>query len=210
MQRTVARVPPVLLRRPLRVLRPRDAQGTYAHPRPEIARLARSGALHRLATGYYAVVPDDQLGQDWLPDLEAAALGIAAADEGIDTVALMGLSAARVHGAVPRAIAIAVVAAARHRPTLHLADRDATVLFIRRAVPTLDVQRYSCELGQGWVTTIEQTVLDLAARPELGGLSSEAHTAIDALLPRADQELLGDLATAQRRKATLKRLLKGA
>lgn len=210
MTRTAGRVPSVLLRRPLRVLRPRDAKGTYAHPRPEFARLARSGALHRLATGYYAVVPDDQLGQDWLPELEAAALGIAAADEGIDTVALMGLSAARIHGAIPRAIAIAVVAATRHRPALHLADRDATVLFIRRAVPTLDVQRYSCELGHGWVTTIEQTVLDLAARPDLGDLPSEAKNAIDALLPRADHDLLADLAAAQRRKATLKRLLEGA
>lgn len=202
-----ARVPPEILRRPLRVLRPRDAKASYTHPRPEIARLTRGGALHRLATGYYAVVPDDQVGHTWLPELEASALGIAAADEGVDSVALMGLSAARVHGALPRAISVAIVAATRHRPTLHLADRDATVLFTRRNVAALDVQRYTGELGQGWVTTIEQTVLDLAARPELGGLPDEAKNAVAALLPRADRELLAELATTQRRKATLQRLL---
>ncbi|MPY98018.1 MAG: hypothetical protein GEU97_08455 [Actinophytocola sp.] len=208
MSHTAARVPPELLRRPLRVLRPRDGAVTYVHPRPEFARLARAGALHRLATGYYAVVPDDQVGASWRPELEAAALGIAAADEGVDTVALMGLSAARIHGAVPRAIAVAVVAARRHRATLRLADRDATVLFVRRDIRTLDLQRHTSELGDGWVTTIEQTVLDLAARPALGGLPDETEAAIHALLPRADDNLLDELATAQRRKAALARLLK--
>lgn len=67
--------------------------------------MTRAGALDRLATGYYAVVPDDRAGHDWRPELEAAALGIAAADEGVDTVALMGLSAARVRGAIPPKIA---------------------------------------------------------------------------------------------------------
>lgn len=207
MAHTVARVPSTLLRRPLRVLRPRDAAATYAHPRPEFARLARAGALHRVATGYYAVVPDDQVGRGWLPELEAVALGVAAADEGIDTVALMGLSAARIHGAIPRALTIAVVAATHHRPTLQLADRDATVVFVRRNTVILDLQRHTSELGNGWTTTIEQTVLDLAARPTLGGLPDEARSAHQALLPRADRDLLADLATAQRRQATLNRIL---
>lgn len=206
MAQTVGRVPPELLRRPLRVLRPRDGVVSYAHPRPEFARLARAGALHRLATGYYAAVPDDQVGESWRPELEAAALGIAAADEGIDAVALMGLSAARIHGAIPRGIAVAVVAARRHRPTLRLGDRDATILFVRRDTRALDLQRHTFELGHGWVTTVEQTVLDLAARPALGGLPDEARAAIRALLPRADHDLLDDLAAAQRRRATLTRL----
>lgn len=206
MTRTTARVPPVLLRGSSRVLRPRDAATVYAHPRPEFARLARAGALHQLATGYYAVVPDDQLDRGWTPELEAAALGIAAADEGIDSVALMGLSAARIHGAVPRALAVAVVAATRHRPTLHVADREATVLFVRRRVAALDVQRHTSELGQGWVTTIEQTVLDLAARPDLGGLPDQARTAAHALLARCDRQLLDELAVGQRRQASLARL----
>lgn len=209
MMRVAARVPPELLRRPLRVLRPRDAADIYAHPRPEIARLARAGALHRLATGYYAAVPDNQQGHYWLPELEAAALGIAAADEGIATVALMGLSAARVHGAIPRALAVAVVATTRHRSTLHLSDREASVVFVRRNTSALDMQQHVNDLGHGWVTTPEQTILDLAARPELGGLPTESRAAMQALLPRTDHELLHELATAQRRRATLQRILKG-
>ncbi|HEV8558553.1 MAG TPA: type IV toxin-antitoxin system AbiEi family antitoxin [Actinophytocola sp.] len=201
------RVPPQLLRRPLRVLRPRDAEGVYAHPRPEFARLARGGALHRLAAGYYAVAPDDQVDRAWLPELEATALGIAAADQGIDAVALMGLSAARVHGAIPRALGIAVIAATRHRNPLRLADREATIVFVRRTVTSLDVQRHVTELGAGWVTTVEQTLLDLAARPHLGGLPDEAEAAIHALLPRTDHTTLTELAVAQRRRASLDRVL---
>lgn len=207
--RRTGRLPATLLHRPLRVLRPQDAADVYAYPRPEFARLVRLGVLHRLATGYYAVVPDDHVGHPWLPDLEAAALGVAASDEGIDSVALMGISAARVHGAVPRALGVAVVAAGRHRKTLHLIDRDATVLFTRRDVSRLDVERRPLELGQGFVTTVEQTVLDLAARPDLGDAPDEARDAIRALLPRADREVLTDLAAAQRRSTTLDRILRG-
>jgi predicted transcriptional regulator of viral defense system len=207
MPHTPGRLPPVLLRRPLRVLRPQDAADVYAFPRPEFARLAVAGVLHRLANGYYAVTPDDRVDRVWLPELEAAALGIAAADQGADAVTLMGLSAARVHGAIPRALGVAVVAATRHRTTLTLTDRDATVVFARRDVRALDCQRHTNELGQGLVTTVEQTLLDLAARPDLGGLRDEAEAAIHALVPRADRETLRDLATAQRRRATLTRLL---
>ena len=188
-------------------MRPQDAAGVYAFPRPEFARLAKVGVLRRLANGYYAVVPDDQIGRAWRPELEEAALGIAVADQGVDAVALMGLSAARVHGAIPRALGVAVVAATGHRNTLRLADRDATVVFVRRDVRRLECLRHTTELGQGWVTTVEQTLLDLAARPELGGLADEAETAIHALTPRADQDILRELATAQRRRATLDRLL---
>src|SRR5699024_6265594 len=134
MPHAAARVPPALLRGHSRVLRPRDAVTVYTHPRPEFARLNRAGALHRLAAGYYAAVPDDQFDRSWLPELEAAALGIAVTDAGIDSCALMGLSAARIHGAIPRALAVAVVATTRHRRSLRLTDRDATVLFTRRHV----------------------------------------------------------------------------
>lgn len=207
MNRTRAGVPPKLLRRGLRVLRPRDANGTFAHPRPEFARLVRTGALHQLATGYYAAVPDDQINRSWLPEPEAAALGIAGSNDGADSVALMGLSAARVHGAIPRTLGVAVVATGRHRSAVHLRDRAATVLFVRRTVTTLDIQRHTTELGQGWVTTVEQTLLDLAARPTLGGLPTETHSAITALLPRMDLEILEELAKRQHRRATLDRLL---
>ncbi len=206
MAQVAGRVPVELLQRPLRVVRPRDGAVYYANPRPEFARLTRSGALYRVATGYYAIVPDDQIGRAWQPELEPVALGIAAADEGMDAVALMGLSAARVHGAIPRALSVAVVAAGRHRSTLRLTDRDADVLFVRRSVDGLDLQRYSSELGSGWVTTVEQTTLDLAARPTLGALPEEADAAARALFARSDHDLLTELATRQRRRASLRRL----
>lgn len=208
-QRVPSRLPPKLVRRRLRVVRPQDASEVYRHPRPEFARLATAGALHRLANGYYAMVPDDQIDQAWIPDLEAAALGIAAADQGADAVALMGLSAARLHGAIPRALGVAVVAASGHRNELWLADRDAVVIFVRRNVSALDVERTTTELGQGWMTTVEQTVLDLGARPNLGGMPHEAIAAVQALLPRADHAVLEELAGVQRRRATLARILAG-
>lgn len=208
--RVEARIPSALLRGRVRVLRPSDATAVYAHPRPEFARLERSGALHRLAPGYYAVVPDDAVGSRWLPELEAAALGIAVAGGDVDSAALMGLSAARVHGALPRAVNVAVVAVVRHRGVLRLTDRDAEVLFVRRDIARLDLQRHQTELVQGWVTTAEQTVLDLAARPELGGAPDEAHGALRALLPRADRTILKELAAGQRRETALRRALASA
>lgn len=196
-----------MLGRRTRVLRPVDAAEVYAHPRPEFARLERSGALRRVAPGYYAAVPDDRVGLAWLPDLEAVALGVGVAVAGVDGAALMGLSAARVHGGLPRTIGVAVVAMARHRPVLRLTDRDAVVLFVRREVGGLDVQRYRLELGEGWVTTVEQTVVDLVARPDLGGMPQEAVAAVAALVPRADPELLEELVAGHHRGPSVRRLL---
>lgn len=198
-ERVPARVPPAVLRRG-RVLRPADAEDTYSNPRAEFARLERSGALHRLAPGLFAAVPDDALGRGWLPSLEAAALAIAATGGHADRVALMGISAARIHAALPRALNVAVVAVEHHRRPLQLTDRNAQVYFVRRSVTSLDLQRQRTELSQGWVTTIEQTLLDLIARPRLGGVPEAAREAIEALLPRADIDLLRRLAMTQRRR----------
>jgi hypothetical protein len=119
----------------------------------------------------------------------------------------MGISAARIHSAIPRALNVAVVAATRHRRTLHLTDRAATILFIRRDITRLDLQRHHSELGQGWVTTIEQTLLDLIVRPELGDVPDAAHEAVTALLPRADTDLLRQLAETHRRLRVLEEAL---
>jgi hypothetical protein len=206
--RVTGQVPTNLQRRPVRVLRPADAATVYAYPRPEVARLARQGGLHRLASGYYAINPPDHIGRRWLPQLEAAALGIAVADYGVDSVALMGLSAARLHSAIPRAIGVAVVAVPKQRPTLRLSDREAEVVFSRRDVGRLEIEHATTELGEGWITTVEQTILDLAGRPDLGGMSAAADVAIHGLLPRADMSLLASIASAQRRRPTFRRLLK--
>src|SRR5690242_1739646 len=103
-----AGMPAPLARRANRVFRPRDAADVYAHPNAEMARLTKTGVIRRLATGYYAMTPLNRLGDSgWRPELEAAALGIAIADYGAEAVALTGVSAARHHGAVPRAVAAA-------------------------------------------------------------------------------------------------------
>jgi len=198
-------VPPQLARRGNRVLRPRDASEVYANPRKELARLARTGVARRLGTGYYALVPQHRLGDlQWRPDLHAAALGIAQADYGTDTVALMGVSAARQHGAIPRAVAVAVVAVPKQRPTLRLAVGE--IVFVERDAARLEVERLDSELTSGWVTTVEQTLLDLAARPALGGLTmNETRQAAQALATRADWELLVRLAKEQHRPSALRR-----
>ncbi len=200
------RVPPDLVRRG-RVLRPVDAEGIYVQPRPEFKRLVEAGALHRLANGQYAVVPDDAVGLNWLPELEAVAMGIATTGGRTNAAALMGISAARLHAAIPRVVNVAVVAVADHRRNIHLVDRDAEIRFVRRTIEDLDLQRQHTELGDGWVTTIEQTALDLIARPQLGGAPNAAEEAVDALLGRADLDLLHGLAQKQRHLAALKRAL---
>lgn len=48
-------IPATLAQAPLKTIRPRDAAAVYAHPRPQLVRLAEQGLLHRLANGYYAV-----------------------------------------------------------------------------------------------------------------------------------------------------------
>ena len=173
-------------------------------------RHGQRGVLHRLATGYYAVVPAGQQATDWRPTLEAAAYGIAAATEGPDNVVLMGLSAARLHGAIPRALAVAVVAAPRQRPPVHLVDRAAQVLFVRRDTDRLDAERVRTDLGAALVTGVEQTVLDLAHRPDFGGVAPEARAAVRALLPRSDPARLDELASQQRLRAARDRALEWA
>lgn len=81
--------------------------------------------------------------------------------------------------------------------------RPASIHFVRRDIARLDVQRHHTELGQGAITTVEQTVLDLIARPDLGGVPDAAAEAITALISRADLNLLHDLATNQRHQRAL-------
>jgi predicted transcriptional regulator of viral defense system len=189
----------------MRTLRPQQAAEVYAQPRAEVRRLEQRGALHRLAHGYYVVVPQEHLGHAWMPALEAAAAGIATADFGPGTAVLMGVSAARLYGALPRAIGTAVVAVPAQRNAIMLADRPATVRFVKRDTARLDAEQITTELGPTLVTTPEQTVLDLAHRPDLGAAADQVSDAVQVLLARADPDLLEELAAAQRLGASLRR-----
>ncbi|MCV7206980.1 hypothetical protein B7435_33170 [Mycolicibacterium peregrinum] len=198
-------LPPALARIPLRTIRPRDATAVYPHPRAQLARLAERGLLHRLADGYYAVVPQDMVGHKWMPGLEAAAAGIGAAVYGADDVVVMGISAARLHGAIPRALATAIIAVPQQHRPVTLADRPAIVRFVKRQTSKLDAELIRTELGPTLVTTPEQSVLDLAHRPGLGAAETDVPAAVAALYARCDKTRLRTLATEQRRLAPLRR-----
>ncbi|KZS70108.1 MAG: type IV toxin-antitoxin system AbiEi family antitoxin [Mycobacterium pseudokansasii] len=203
-------IPAALAQTPLKTIRPRDAAAVYAHPRTQLVRLADHGLLHRLADGYYVVVPQNMVGHKWLPSLEAAAAGIATTIHHHDDIVVMGLSAARLHGVIPRALATALVAVPRQHRPITLSDRPAIVRFVQRDTSRLDAERIRTDLGPTLVTTPEQTVLDLAHRPTLGDDQTDIPTAAAALYARSDKNRLQALATEQRRLASLRRAEKWA
>ena len=183
-----------------RVIRPRDLAERYAQPQKEVLRLAEAGVLFRLAHGYYAIVPERHRRTRWRPSIEGAGLAIAVADYGRDSVAVMGVSAARLAGAIPRALGTAVIAATRQRPDLM--TEIGRVCFVTRSVPELDLQRTETELATGWMTTAEQTVLDLCDRPELGDQTPTDVAEAVRRLTASDLnwEQLGQLAKNQRKQ----------
>lgn len=199
-------LPAPLNRRPSKVLRPRDAADIYAHPAPEFRRLAAAGLLAHAAHGYYVVVPAEEVGNDaWRPSVEALALGVGVADHGEDDVALMGLSAARLHGAMPRAHAVAWLAVDVSRRPLD-AGRFGTVNFVTRTVESLDLVRVRTELADGWMTSVEQTIADLARQPRYGGGRDQADAAVRTLWPKADLRRVRQICADQRGSAAFDRL----
>jgi hypothetical protein len=196
-------LPPDLARGGERVIRPRDAAHIYVQPWSEFTRLANIGALHKVATGYYAIVPLSRIGdRRWKPDLEAVALGIGRADYGTANAVLMGVSAARHHGAVPRPLGVAVVAVPKQRPAL--TTTVGQVVFVKRDIASLEVERIGTTLGAGWVTTVEQTLIDLAARPSLGDLAEQdVAVAIRSLARRASWPTVERLAAVQHKPRAL-------
>ncbi|HEY0187753.1 MAG TPA: type IV toxin-antitoxin system AbiEi family antitoxin [Cellulomonas sp.] len=193
----------LIARRTMRTVRPVDLAGVYADPRAVLRRLERDGAVHRMAFGYYCEVPADADPATWMPSLESAAMAIAAARGGPGEPVLMGMSAARVHGALPRAIATAGVAvdAAGRRP-VRLLDRTAVIRFSQRATARVDAERVLLDLGPALVTTPEQTLLDLLRfAPD----DPETPAAVRALWARVDEAVLADVARAGRGAAALSR-----
>ncbi|MFZ1410315.1 MAG: type IV toxin-antitoxin system AbiEi family antitoxin [Micropruina sp.] len=181
-----------------------DLADEFTGPRQELKRLADNGAVVRLARGVYALAP---LGArpGWLPELEVAAMAWATAVYGDRVPILMGLSAARFHHAIPRAIGVAVVALpVQHRPMEIAGGR---VVFVARDVAAVHARAETTELGQMLVTSPEQTLVDLVSRPTLGGMGQEATAAARHLTTRVDLGLATALAAQQRRAAPLARFL---
>lgn len=188
-----------------RVLRPQDAAGYYVNPWAEFARMTHTGVLERIGHGYYLAVPDHLRGHSWRPEIEGVALGIGVADYGRSRTALMGISAARLHRAVPRALAVGIVAIDGRRTPKELSA--GRVVFVTRSVNRLDLQIVDTEIVSGMMTTIEQTVVDLADRPNLGGVGpSSVSEAITDLVGRIDWDHTVNLALAQRKRPAVARL----
>ena len=176
----------------------------YTAPQPELDRLMRGGAVRRLAHGYYAAIPDDR-GPLWRPTAEAAGAAVAAATFGVGRSVLVGVSAARIHHAIPRGIGVVVAAVARQHRPIRL-EGGGEIRFVKRDVDRLDARQEQLDdLGRGLVATPEQTVLDLAYRHEESIERAMEVDAIRALLLRSDVEVLERLAVDQRRMAALER-----
>ena len=192
-------VPGVLAGGASRVIRPRDAAEIYARPRQEFRRLADRGLLWPAAHGYYVIVPPHAAGDHrWRPSIEPLALGIAVADYGSQATVLDALSAARRLGAIPRALGIATVTVPKQRRTL--ATPVGTIVFHKRDVDTLETQRITTDLADGYVTTPEQTVLDLAAAAEVDRVGSDVVSeALESLAAQVDWARVEELARRQHR-----------
>lgn len=190
-----------IARAPMRTVRAPDLAGVYAFPGPALAALVQRGVVHRLAHGIYCAVPPEHVGDTWRPSLEATTAAIATALYGDRVPILTGLTAARVHHALPRAIAVGYVAVPTQRRSMRLADRDGAVRFVMRDVANLDAVAVTTELGPALVATPEQTVLDLA-RSDPRAEDPDAQESIDALWPQCDPAVLENLAARQRMRAT--------
>lgn len=187
------------------VLRPRDAAEFYTQPALQFRRLEKEGVLLKVAHGYYAHIPEASRGGQWRPEIEALALGVGQADYGINGAVLMHLSAARVQGAIPRAIAVAVLAVPKQRPTLE--TTCGRIVFVKRDVARLKRIKVITELATGWSTSNEQTVVDLARRPDLvKGMSHAAREAACTLFALSDKGILDSLVKEARMGSALNQI----
>ncbi len=198
-------LPRSLAARPVKVVRPRDATGTYTNPGVQFRRLVDAGKLVRVAYGYYAIPPVEWSGDPhWRPTPESLALGIAMADYGRDDVVLCGVSAARLLGIPPRALATAVVTVPVRRPPIDTISGSIT--FWHRSTTDLDFNKVRTELATGWGATAEQALLDVADQPGLGGLPVlTASEVIWLLARRVDWSRVHDLSLRQRKRAAYAR-----
>lgn len=198
-------LPRSIAARSVKIVRPRDATGTYTNPAVQFHRLANAGKLVRVAHGYYAIPPPEWSGDaDWRPTPESLALGIGIADYGRDDVVLSGVSAARLLGIPPRAIATAVVSIPVRRPPIDTISGSIT--FWHRSTAKLDFSKVRTEIATGWSATAEQALLDVADHPERGSLPvSTATEVIRLLAPRVDWYQVHDLSIRQQKRAAYAR-----
>lgn len=171
---------------PLRTVRLKDLPPLVRNTWRTVERLTDRGALVRLSHGVYTAPPDGEDGRSWRPSLESTALAIAVARVGGRSAALMGTSAARYWGVLPRAIGVATVAVDRGKHSALELDHGGTVLFVPRRFDLLDLVLERTSLGRGLVTTPAQTLFDLLSRRPADGLEKEIDGAVDNLIARVE------------------------
>ena len=189
------------------ILRIRDFDAQYA--KQDFFRMEANGAILRVAHGAYVLVPERERRPDpgWRPPLERVAHGIAAAEFGLDQVALLGPSAARAHGAIPRPLGIATVSYPSTRPR-DIETLVGTVRTYRRSINKMDVVRLNNDLVNGFVTSVEMTMLDLASKaPKWPIAPTDRDEAIRLLAARADWDLTREVAEQFRKRTALKAVL---
>lgn len=194
----------IVAQQPLRAVRPQMLNDVYSNPSQELRRMETTGQVLRLTHGVYVAAPLDASNY-WKPSLEDAAMAWATAMYGDRIPVLMGLGAARIHHAIPRALGVTTIALPQQRRPVDVLNGH--VLFMKRDVDQLEAQAHRSELGLYLVTTVEQTLIDLTARPYFGGLPHVALEAAHFLAQRVAIDHTRDLARAQRKRAPLERFL---
>jgi len=181
-----------------------SAATVYQHPAGELRRLMKAGAILRLAHGYYCAVPVEFRDQDWSPSLESTVAGLAIAIYGPGAGIVCGLSAARVHTAIPRAIGVGHACGPRQHAAVTLTGQFGTVHFHKRDPQNLDIELWSTDVGPGHVTTVEQTILDLSTKA-FGNPKDQRADAVLNLMERADHARLEEIAELHRGRTALTR-----
>lgn len=133
----------------------------YVNPSAELKRLEARGVVYQISRGNYVLIPERSRKKNnhWMPEIEAAALGLAIAAYGKKNVALIGPSAIRIQKLYPRALGIAYVAVPVQRPAIK--TKLGTIRFIKRDVSELDLVPIKTELCSGYATSLEETLIDL-------------------------------------------------
>jgi hypothetical protein len=185
---------------PLRTVRPLMLRALYSNPEKELVRLRDLGLVVKIGPGTYTAKPDT-VPQDrlWRPAFEEAAMAYATAQYAARVPVLFGIGAARFHHAIPRAIAVTVIAVPRQHRPVRLED-GGRVIFTTTDTSRLDARHEQGALGRFLVTTPEQTILDLLDQPKLGGIEAEAGLAIRAIATVVDPHRARNLAQHRSRR----------
>jgi len=171
---------------------------------------ARRGVVIRVARGSYVLVPEASRAPDtkWRPPIESVALGLASVVHGRSNVALIGPSAARVHGCLPRPLQVGMASYPSTR-TREVTTIVGTVQLFARPIEKMDVVRFESDFGAGMVTSVEMTMLDLVSGADKWSIErSDLGEALRLLAAKANWEIAEQVANRYRRATALKSLSK--